>query len=118
MLGYASTDKPPFRAVSSIHAAFKRLTDIPPTQSLQIQCCHAPICFPASWINESIEALVLQKFGADIWEKVRQEAKCTVPVGGFIRHEVYDDALTYALAIAVSKVRLPETSHQTRKQCQ
>jgi hypothetical protein len=89
MLGYVSTDKPPFRAMSSIHAAFKLLTDI----------------ISPRWINESIEALVLQKFGADIWEKVRQEANCTVPVGGFIRHEVYDDALTYALAIAVSKVR-------------
>ncbi len=67
--------------------------------------CAAPTRHPAArWINESIEALVLQKFGAEIWEKVRAEAKCTVPVGGFIRHEVYDDALTYALAIAVSKV--------------
>lgn len=56
------------------------------------------------WINASIEALVLEKFGADIWNQIKIEANVQTPTEGWIRHSYYDDALTYALAIAVSKV--------------
>jgi hypothetical protein len=60
--------------------------------------------FQYGWINDSIEALVLEKFGAEIWDKVKAEAKCDVPNGAWVRHQYYDDATTYALAISVGKV--------------
>ena len=56
------------------------------------------------WINDSIEALVLEKFGLDIWAQVKLAAGCEIANGAFVRHQYYDAALTYARAINVGKV--------------
>eukprot|EP00929_Paragymnodinium_shiwhaense_P037198 TRINITY_DN19862_c0_g1_i1.p1 TRINITY_DN19862_c0_g1~~TRINITY_DN19862_c0_g1_i1.p1 ORF type:complete len:867 (-),score=49.36 TRINITY_DN19862_c0_g1_i1:236-2836(-) len=57
------------------------------------------------WIQQSIEQLVLDKFGLDVWNQIKAEAGCgRVPLDGFVRHESYDDDLTLKLVAAASKV--------------
>eukprot|EP00929_Paragymnodinium_shiwhaense_P008204 TRINITY_DN112149_c0_g1_i1.p1 TRINITY_DN112149_c0_g1~~TRINITY_DN112149_c0_g1_i1.p1 ORF type:complete len:812 (+),score=126.77 TRINITY_DN112149_c0_g1_i1:148-2583(+) len=57
------------------------------------------------WIQQSIEQLVLDKFGLDTWNQIKEEAGChQIPVSGWVRHESYDDALTLKLVGAASKV--------------
>lgn len=57
------------------------------------------------WIQETIEALVLEKFGSEAWQKVKLEAGlASFPTGGFARNEYYNDAFTMNLVSALCKV--------------
>ena len=47
------------------------------------------------WIQDCIEALVLENFGAGVWAKIKQEAGITTPNGAFGRHTYYEDSVTY-----------------------
>ena len=57
------------------------------------------------WIQETIEALVLEKFGSEAWQKVKLEAGlASFPTGGFARNEYYNDAITMNLVRALCNV--------------
>jgi hypothetical protein len=56
------------------------------------------------WISEIIESLVLEKFGADAWDKIKIKAGCTVPTNGFLRHGKYEDSETIGLVSASADV--------------
>jgi hypothetical protein len=53
-------------------------------------------------INKSIEELVIEKFGEHNWEEVKRQSGTDIDF--FISNEPYDDAITYDLAIGISKV--------------
>lgn len=53
-------------------------------------------------INTSIEELVIEKFGAPIWEEVLLKSGVGKPI--FLSNEAYDDAVTYQLAAATAEV--------------
>lgn len=53
-------------------------------------------------INKSIEELVTENFGEDKWEAVKKASG--VDIDFFISNEPYDDAITYELAIGITKV--------------
>ncbi|CAE7542713.1 gcy-35 [Symbiodinium sp. CCMP2592] len=57
------------------------------------------------WIQETIEALVLEKFGREAWQKVKLEAGlASFPTGGFARNEYYNDAITMKLVSGLCNV--------------
>ena len=52
-------------------------------------------------VNKAIESLVVESFGQDKWNAVKETSG--VDVDFFISNEPYDDAITYSLAFAISK---------------
>ena len=56
------------------------------------------------WINDCVEALVLENFGASVWREIKAKAEVKEKDGEFIRHKYYDDASTYALVFAAAEV--------------
>lgn len=52
-------------------------------------------------VNQAIEAMVTERFGAGDWEQVKQLAGVDEPA--FVAMKQYPDSVTYALAGAVSK---------------
>ncbi len=52
-------------------------------------------------VNKAIESLVIESFGVEKWEKIKEASD--VEVDFFISNEPYDDDITYSLAIAVAK---------------
>lgn len=56
------------------------------------------------WINDCIEKMVLSKFGLETWEKIKENAECSVLNGGWIRHEYYTDASTLNLVGAANAI--------------
>lgn len=52
-------------------------------------------------VNQALEALVTERFGAETWTAVRQNAGISDPA--FITMKQYQDEVTYALAGALSK---------------
>ncbi|XP_074650811.1 guanylate cyclase soluble subunit beta-1-like [Tubulanus polymorphus] len=55
------------------------------------------------FVNHALELLVIRKFGVETWEEIKQQAGLTMD-GNFIVRLVYDDALSYDLVSAASKV--------------
>ena len=53
-------------------------------------------------VNQAIEAMVTEKFGAERWEAVKARAGVDDPA--FVAMKQYPDSVTYALAGAVSEV--------------
>ncbi|GHB79667.1 heme NO-binding domain-containing protein [Persicitalea jodogahamensis] len=53
-------------------------------------------------INKSIEELVKANFGDEKWDEVLERSG--VKTDFFLSHEIYDDEITFKLAIAVSEV--------------
>jgi hypothetical protein len=52
-------------------------------------------------VNQAIEAMVTENFGADAWESIKSRAGVSEPV--FVSMKQYPDEVTYALAGAVSE---------------
>jgi len=52
-------------------------------------------------VNKAIEDLVIDNFGMEKWEAVKERSG--IDVDFFISNEPYDDSLTYQLAVAVSE---------------
>ncbi|XP_076467973.1 guanylate cyclase soluble subunit beta-1-like [Babylonia areolata] len=55
------------------------------------------------FVNYALELLVLRNFGAEAWEKIKQEAALEMD-GHFLVRLVYEDAVSYDLVGAASKV--------------
>lgn len=53
-------------------------------------------------VNKAIQGLVTENFGEDKWDDILMESD--VDHDTFLSHEAYDDAITYQLAGAASKV--------------
>ncbi len=53
-------------------------------------------------INTSIEELVIEKFGAPVWEEILLKSGIKKQI--FLSNEAYDDAITYQLASATADV--------------
>lgn len=53
-------------------------------------------------INKSIEELVKEKFGLQVWETILE--KSNIQIDFFISNCVYDDAITYQLVSSISEV--------------
>jgi hypothetical protein len=53
-------------------------------------------------VNQAIEAMVTEKFGAEQWERVKARAGVDEPT--FVAMKQYPDSVTYALAGAVAEV--------------
>jgi hypothetical protein len=53
-------------------------------------------------INKAIQDLIVDEFGADKWDEVKE--KSGIDVDFFISNEPYDDEITYKLAVAASEV--------------
>lgn len=56
------------------------------------------------WIHDCLEQLVLEKFGVDVWDKIKQAAGCTIPIGGFDVVANYPDSLLLAMVGAASSL--------------
>lgn len=56
------------------------------------------------WINASLESLILNNYGADVWAQITEEAGCPVQTGDFIRNVNYPDDLTKRLIETCCKV--------------
>eukprot|EP00002_Diphylleia_rotans_P012619 TRINITY_DN2470_c0_g1_i1.p1 TRINITY_DN2470_c0_g1~~TRINITY_DN2470_c0_g1_i1.p1 ORF type:complete len:576 (-),score=91.22 TRINITY_DN2470_c0_g1_i1:215-1942(-) len=56
------------------------------------------------WINDCVEALVLENFGEASWKAIKEKAGVYEKNGEFIRHKYYDDASTYSLVFAAAEV--------------
>lgn len=52
-------------------------------------------------INKAIRGLVIEKFGAETWQRIRKDAG--VEGDDFVAMQSYDDAVTYDLVAAASK---------------
>ena len=55
-------------------------------------------------INHCIEAMVLEKFGYDVWEQTKIDAHVCVPTGGWVLLEVHEDSVTVALCVALCAI--------------
>uniref|UniRef100_A0A671M7F8 Guanylate cyclase soluble subunit beta-1 n=1 Tax=Sinocyclocheilus anshuiensis TaxID=1608454 RepID=A0A671M7F8_9TELE len=55
------------------------------------------------FVNHALELLVLRNYGADVWEDIKREAQVDVE-GQFLVRIIYEDAKTYDLVAAASKV--------------
>jgi hypothetical protein len=53
-------------------------------------------------VNKAIEDLVVHNFGLEKWEQIKDESG--IEIDYFLSNEPYDDAITYQLAGAASKV--------------
>jgi hypothetical protein len=53
-------------------------------------------------VNKAIQDLITDKFGAEVWEAVKEKSE--VDVDFFLSNEPYDDDITYKLAGAASEV--------------
>jgi len=53
-------------------------------------------------VNQSIQDLVTENFGADTWQKIKKKSK--VQHDSFLNNETYDDSITYELAGATAEV--------------
>lgn len=53
-------------------------------------------------VNQAIHELVIENFGEEVWEKVKQ--KSGINIERFLSNESYDDSVTYKLAQAVAEV--------------
>ncbi|MEM6663104.1 MAG: heme NO-binding domain-containing protein [Pseudomonadota bacterium] len=53
-------------------------------------------------VNQGIETFITEKFGAETWDKIKEEAG--IPVEHFTAILTYDDAITYDLVGAISRV--------------
>ena len=53
-------------------------------------------------VNKGIRDMVLRNYGEGTWDKIRAEAKCEEDF--FMSMEIYDDAITYDLVGAASKI--------------
>jgi hypothetical protein len=53
-------------------------------------------------INNSIEELVIDKFGVRVWEKILLQSGIGKQI--FLSNEAYDDAITYQLAVTTADV--------------
>uniref|UniRef100_A0A8C5A7W7 Guanylate cyclase soluble subunit beta-1 n=1 Tax=Gadus morhua TaxID=8049 RepID=A0A8C5A7W7_GADMO len=59
--------------------------------------------FQYGFVNHALELLVLRNYGPGIWEDIKREAQLDVE-GQFLVRIIYDDAKTYDLVAAASKV--------------
>ncbi|TRY89543.1 hypothetical protein DNTS_014677, partial [Danionella cerebrum] len=55
------------------------------------------------FVNHALELLVLRNYGPDVWEDIKREAQVDVE-GQFLVRIIYEDAKTYDLVAAASKV--------------
>ncbi|XP_064783579.1 guanylate cyclase soluble subunit beta-1-like [Oncorhynchus masou masou] len=55
------------------------------------------------FVNHALELLVLRNYGEDVWEDIKREAQLDVE-GQFLVRIIYEDAKTYDLVAAASKV--------------
>ena len=53
-------------------------------------------------VNKGIKDMVVRNYGEDTWDQIREEANCEEDY--FLSMENYDDAITYNLVGAASKV--------------
>jgi hypothetical protein len=53
-------------------------------------------------VNQAIQGLVIDNFGSDNWNKIKQKAGVTEE--SFLSNEIYDDSLTFNLAISASEI--------------
>jgi hypothetical protein len=56
------------------------------------------------WINDCTECLVVAQYGEETWHRIKEEASCNVPDGGFLRYKYYHDRETVDLLVAAAKV--------------
>ncbi|MFN5324224.1 MAG: heme NO-binding domain-containing protein [Bacteroidota bacterium] len=52
-------------------------------------------------VNQAIQGLVVENFGADTWEKIK--SKAGVDEEAFLSNKIYDDSITYNLAGAAAQ---------------
>jgi hypothetical protein len=53
-------------------------------------------------VNQAIQGLVIDNFGSDNWNKIKQKAGVTEEA--FLSNEIYDDSITFNLAISAADV--------------
>ncbi|NLR93598.1 heme NO-binding domain-containing protein [Flammeovirga agarivorans] len=53
-------------------------------------------------VNKAIQGLVIENFGEDKWRSILKESGVSIDM--FAGNEIYDDSITFDLAIAASKV--------------
>lgn len=53
-------------------------------------------------VNQAIQGLVIDNFGSDNWNKIKQKAG--VAEEAFLSNEIYDDSITFNLAISASEI--------------
>lgn len=49
------------------------------------------------WINACLECLILNQYGPETWNKIKEIAECTLKNGDFIRNVDYPDDITFRL---------------------
>lgn len=53
-------------------------------------------------VNQAIQGLVIDNFGNENWNKIKQKAGVTEEA--FLSNEIYDDSITFNLAVSASEV--------------
>jgi len=53
-------------------------------------------------VNQAIQGLVIDNFGSENWDKIKQKAGVTND--SFLTNEIYDDSITFNLAISAADV--------------
>jgi hypothetical protein len=53
-------------------------------------------------VNQAIQGLVTENFGAEAWKKIREKSLLTEE--NFLSNQIYDDSITYQLATAASEI--------------
>jgi len=53
-------------------------------------------------VNQAIQGLVVDNFGDDNWKAIKQKANVTED--SFLSNEIYDDSITFNLAVSASEV--------------
>ena len=56
------------------------------------------------WITESVESLVISKYGLDTWKRILCKAGVDIPPGSWIRGEYYPDSIAQSITSAASEV--------------
>uniref|UniRef100_A0A8C2HSP9 Guanylate cyclase soluble subunit beta-1 n=1 Tax=Cyprinus carpio TaxID=7962 RepID=A0A8C2HSP9_CYPCA len=68
-----------------------------------ILCLNVSHFWQYGFVNHALELLVLRNYGPDVWEDIKREAQVDVE-GQFLVRIIYEDAKTYDLVAAASKV--------------
>uniref|UniRef100_UPI00358EE678 guanylate cyclase soluble subunit beta-1 n=1 Tax=Myxine glutinosa TaxID=7769 RepID=UPI00358EE678 len=66
------------------------------------------------FVNHALELLILRNYGEDVWEDIRMEAQLDIE-SHFLVRTIYDDAQTYDLVTAASKILKIDASEILQK---
>ena len=56
------------------------------------------------WFIDCIEKMILSNYGHEIWVQIKEKAKCSIEIGGWVRLQHYPDEMCMNLFNAATEI--------------